>query len=63
MNNQSKFSISANLQLVYVSDIERSTAFYKNIFSDYRMTPIKKNKLGDSAGVIGAALIGASMSC
>ncbi len=36
---------------------------YKNIFSDYRMTPIKKNKLGDSAGVIGAALIGASMSC
>tara|TARA_B110000444_G_C18773147_1_gene563585 strand:+ start:206 stop:1129 length:924 start_codon:yes stop_codon:yes gene_type:complete len=32
---------------------------YKNIFSDYRTTPIKKNKLGDSAGVIGAALIGA----
>lgn len=36
---------------------------YKNIFSDYCMTPIIKNKLGDSAGVIGAALIGAKLVC
>lgn len=31
---------------------------YKNIFSDNPDTPIVKNTLGDSAGVIGAALIG-----
>lgn len=30
----------------------------KLIFSDYLETPIVKNKLGDSAGVLGAALIG-----
>ena len=31
---------------------------YKNIFSNVPTTPIIKNKLGDSAGVIGAAIIG-----
>jgi len=31
---------------------------YKNIFCDEPDTPILQNKLGDSAGVIGAALIG-----
>lgn len=30
---------------------------YKNIFSDFADTPILKNKLGDSAGVIGASLL------
>ena len=30
----------------------------KYVFSDSLETPIVKNKLGDSAGVIGAALIG-----
>ena len=30
----------------------------KNIFSDSLETPIVKNLLGDSSGVIGAALIG-----
>lgn len=34
---------------------------YKNIFSDNPNTPIVKNRLGDSAGVIGAALIGTSL--
>ena len=31
----------------------------KQVFSDSLETPIVKNKLGDSAGVIGAALVGA----
>ena len=31
---------------------------YKNIFCDEPTTPIIKNVLGDSAGVIGAAIIG-----
>jgi fructokinase len=31
---------------------------YKNVFCDEPNTPILQNKLGDSAGVIGAALIG-----
>ena len=30
----------------------------RNIFSDYLKTPIVKNKLGDSAGVFGAAILG-----
>ena len=30
----------------------------KNIFCDFLSTPIVKNKLGDSAGVIGAAMLG-----
>ena len=32
--------------------------FYKNTFSNVPTTPIIKNILGDSAGVIGAAIIG-----
>ena len=31
---------------------------YKNVFCDEPNTPILQNFLGDSAGVIGAALIG-----
>jgi fructokinase len=31
---------------------------YARIFNDIPTTPIVKNMLGDSAGVIGAALIG-----
>jgi fructokinase len=31
---------------------------YKNIFCEEPNTPILKNILGDSAGVIGAAIIG-----
>lgn len=33
---------------------------YKNVFCENPSTPIVKNKLGDSAGVIGAALLGAN---
>ncbi|MEK6965171.1 MAG: ROK family protein, partial [Thermoproteota archaeon] len=36
---------------------EGKSLVYKNIFSDLADTPILKNKLGDSAGVIGASLL------
>lgn len=36
---------------------EGKNLVYKNIFSDLADTPILKNKLGDSAGVIGASLL------
>jgi len=45
----------SNIDEIYstgVSEVRR------NIFSDELITPIVKNKLGDSAGVIGAALLG-----
>jgi len=32
-------------------------AVQREVFSDYILTPILKNKLGDSAGVYGAALL------
>ena len=36
---------------------EGKSLVYKNVFSDLVDTPILKNKLGDSAGVIGASLL------
>lgn len=36
---------------------EGKSLVYKNVFSDLADTPILKNKLGDSAGVIGASLL------
>jgi len=36
---------------------EGKSLVYKNVFSDLTDTPILKNKLGDSAGVIGASLL------
>ena len=36
---------------------EGKSLVYKNVFSDFADTPILKNKLGDSAGVIGASLL------
>jgi fructokinase len=35
---------------------------YARIFNDMPSTPIVKNMLGDSAGVIGAALIGRGLT-
>ncbi|MGE4597410.1 MAG: ROK family protein [Methylophilaceae bacterium] len=35
---------------------------YKNIFNDKPQTPILKNTLGDSAGVIGAAMLGIKLN-
>ena len=37
---------------------EGVTEVAKQVFSDSLETPIVENKLGDSAGVIGAALVG-----
>jgi fructokinase len=37
---------------------EGRDAVYAEIFSEHVVTPILKNKLGDSAGVFGAALLG-----
>lgn len=45
----------SNIDEIYCNGL---AAVEKFIFSDYFDTPIVKNKLGDSAGVIGAALIG-----
>lgn len=45
----------SNEQSLYKEGVEE---VYARIFNDVPTTPIVKNKLGDSAGVIGAALIG-----
>lgn len=45
----------SNEQSLYKEGVEE---VYARVFNDVPTTPIVKNKLGDSAGVIGAALIG-----
>ena len=45
----------SNIDELYTEGVKQVERF---IFSDSLVTPIVKNKLGDSAGVIGAALIG-----
>lgn len=45
----------SNIDFLYT---EGRDAIYKQVFSDLIDTPILKNKLGDSAGVFGAALLG-----
>jgi fructokinase len=45
----------SNFQELYTEGIEQVA---KQVFSDSLETPIVKNQLGDSAGVIGAALVG-----
>ena len=42
----------SNIPFLYDEGIK---SVYKNVFSDEVDTPILKNKLGDSAGVFGAA--------
>ena len=44
----------SNVPWLYDEGAERARA---NIFSDVRDTPILQNRLGDSAGVFGAALL------
>jgi fructokinase len=44
----------SNIGFLYT---EGKNAVYENVFSDIIDTPILKNKLGDSAGVFGAALL------
>lgn len=44
----------SNIDFLYV---EGANAIYNRVFSDLVDTPILKNKLGDSAGVFGAALL------
>ncbi|MFQ6678175.1 MAG: ROK family protein [Fidelibacterota bacterium] len=45
----------SNIDLLYT---EGKDAVYRETFSDHVVTPILKNKLGDSAGVYGAAFLG-----
>ena len=45
----------SNIDELYTEGVKQVERF---IFSDSLVTPIVKNRLGDSAGVIGAALIG-----
>jgi fructokinase len=49
----------SNEQSLYKEGIDE---VYSRIFNDVPSTPIVKNKLGDSAGVIGAALIGRGLT-
>ena len=49
----------SNEQSLYKDGIDE---VYARIFNDVPSTPIVKNKLGDSAGVIGAALIGRGLT-
>lgn len=44
----------SNIEFLYT---EGKDSVYDKVFSDYIDTPILKNKLGDSAGVFGAALL------
>lgn len=48
----------SNMEELYTQGVEEVR---RAVFSDSLETPILKNKLGDSAGVIGAAWIGASL--
>lgn len=45
----------SNIDFLYTEGIK---TVYRHVFSDLVDTPILKNKLGDSAGVFGAALLG-----
>ncbi len=45
----------SNVDMLYNEGIE---AVYKEVFSEKVVTPILKNRLGDSAGVFGAAMLG-----
>ena len=45
----------SNIDEIYTKGVEQVR---KQVFSDSLETSILKNRLGDSAGVIGAALIG-----
>ncbi|MCH7613827.1 MAG: ROK family protein [Candidatus Marinimicrobia bacterium] len=45
----------SNIDFLYT---EGKDAVYREAFSDHVLTPILKNKLGDSAGVYGAAFLG-----
>ncbi len=45
----------SNVDFLYTEGRE---SVYRHVFSDLVDTPILKNKLGDSAGVVGAALLG-----
>ena len=49
----------SNEQSLYKEGVDE---VYTRIFNDVPSTPIVKNKLGDSAGVIGAALIGRGLT-
>jgi len=44
----------SNIDFLYT---EGKESVYEKVFSDLIETPILKNKLGDSAGVFGAALL------
>ena len=44
----------SNIDFLYT---EGKNSIYSKVFSDIIDTPILKNKLGDSAGVFGAALL------
>jgi fructokinase len=44
----------SNVDLLYTEGVERVA---RHVFNDELLTPILKNRLGDSAGVIGAALL------
>jgi fructokinase len=44
----------SNVDLLYSEGVERVAGY---VFNDELRTPIVKNSLGDSAGVIGAALL------
>jgi fructokinase len=44
----------SNIDFLYT---EGKESVYKKVFSDFVDTPILKNKLGDSAGVYGAAFL------
>jgi fructokinase len=44
----------SNIDFLYT---EGKNSVYQKVFSDLVDTPIMKNKLGDSAGVFGAALL------
>ncbi|MDC0896896.1 ROK family protein, partial [Nitrosopumilus sp.] len=44
----------SNIDFLYNEGVE---SIYSKVFSDYVETPILKNKLGDSSGVFGAALL------
>ena len=48
----------SNLDSLYAQGIAQVAA---QVFSDELTTPVLRNQLGDSAGVIGAALVGAAM--
>ena len=45
----------SNIEFLYEEGIK---SVYNSVFSDVIDTPILKNKLGDSSGVLGAALLG-----